>query len=148
LSGAGLAFGTSEYRQQADAYLQQRLQSIYRFALVASALFLGIDLLSSTLTGWADRDWPKYDARIIHVIGLVLLIGHYAALRRRAHTTGALRYFDGFLVVGSIATCLGIYAVAIEYPGALRLIWIASLFVVGRGIAVPSSAWCTFQLSL
>ena len=43
MSGAGLAIGRSEYQREADAYLQQRLRSIYTFVLVTSSLFAVLD---------------------------------------------------------------------------------------------------------
>ncbi|MHC4407566.1 MAG: serine/threonine-protein kinase [Planctomycetota bacterium] len=148
MSGAGVALGSSDYRIEADAYLQRRLVIIYGFVLGASLLFLALDVLSSWLASGDEREYPEYAGRLIHVIGSIALAVHYSFLRRRRYSESALRYFDAFLVLGTIATCLGIYVNAIGHEGAYRLIWIASLLVVGRGITVPSSVRWTFLLSL
>jgi len=147
VSGAGVALDTSDYRIEANAYLQQRLQAIYLFFIGSSVLFLGLDFGSEWLAGERNEQYTKFASRLIHVIGLVALIVHNYLLRRGSHSAAALRYFDAFIVLGTVATCLGIYASVIEYPGAYRLVWILGLFVVGRGVAVPSSVRWTLLLS-
>jgi len=148
MSGAGLAIGRSEYQREADAYLQQRLLSIYTFVLTTSALFAVLDLVSTAIWPSTKGDWPHMVSRAIHYGGIALLAGHFFFLRRLTLAKPALLYFDAFVVLGSIATTMGIYAIAIGQPGSLRMVWIASLLVVGRGIAVPSSVGWTFLLSL
>jgi len=148
VSGAGLAIGKSEYQREANAYLQRRLQIIYGFVLAAAALFLALDLFSLSVAGAPPQDWLGHPSRLVHVAGIVLLCVNFTVLRRRSLLAPALRYFDAFLVGGTIATCLGIYTLTLEFPGSARLIWIASLLVVGRGIAVPSTVRWTFLLSL
>ena len=148
MSGAGLAIGRSEYDREANAYLQQRLRAIYTFALVTSSLFAVLDLVSAGISPSAKDDWPHMLSRGIHYGGLLLLGTHLYLLRRRVLGKSALLYFDAFVVLGTIATTMGIYAIALDHPGSLRMVWIASLMVVGRGIAVPSSVRWTFLLSL
>jgi serine/threonine-protein kinase len=145
VSGAGVALGTSDYRIEANAYLQRRLEIIYAFALVAAIVFLVLDLVSSALS---EKQFPHQWGRVVHLTGIVSLAVHLFFLRRKRYGERALRYFDAFLVLGTLATCLTIYALAVEYDGSHRLVWIASLLVVGRGIAVPSTVRWTFLLSL
>ena len=71
MSGAGLAFGRSEYQREADAYLQQRLKSIYVFAFASTLLFLVLDLGSNYLVGGDKPDWPKNPTRWVHVAGVL-----------------------------------------------------------------------------
>jgi len=148
MSGAGVALGTSGYQVEADAYLQRRLEIVYAFVLGATALFLALDFLTELCTGSPKGTWPYVMGRLVHTGGLVLLGAHLLLLRRRRHTRAALCYFDAFLVLGTVATCLWIYGLAIERPGARRLLWIAGLLVVARGIAVPSTVRRTVLLSL
>jgi serine/threonine-protein kinase len=148
VSGAGVALGTSDYRIEANAYLQGRLRIICAFSFVASAIFLGLDFASEWLVDGSKQTFPKFTGRLIHVAGSLLLLVHYLLLRRRSYSQFALRYFDAFIMLGTMATCLGIYLAAIGYPGAYRLPWIASLLVVARGFAVPSSVRWTLLLSL
>jgi len=148
VSSTGLAIGQARYRREANTYLQNRLQIIYAFVLTAAMLFLALDLISSSVNGWEAARFPNTHARWVQIAGIMLLSGHFVALRRKSHGELALRYFDAFVVLGTIATCMGIYAVAIGYPGAYRLVWITSLLVVARGVAVPSTVRWTFLLSL
>jgi len=148
VSGAGVALDSGGYRVEANAYLQRRLEIIYLFVSGAALAFLALDFLSSLLAPEGRLEYPKWPSRLVHIAGIVLLVIHFALLRARRHDERALRYFDAFLVLSTIATCLGIYWFAIGYVGSYRLIWIASLLVVGRGIAVPSTVWCTFRLSI
>jgi len=148
MSGAGLAIGKSEYEREANAYLQKRLQVIYWFVLGSSLLFLALDFLAALVAGSEADLIQGPSTRGVHSAGIVALVVHVIALRRGTYGAAALRYFDAFLVLGTMTTCMAIYAVGIEVPGAQRLLWIAALLVVGRGIAVPSSVRWTFLLSL
>ena len=47
-----------------------------------------------------------------------------------------------------MATCMAIYVNAAGFPGAYRLVWIASLLLVARGVAVPSTVSWTFWISM
>jgi serine/threonine-protein kinase len=147
VSGAGLAFGQSEYRIEANAYLQSRLQIAYGFVLGAAAFFYLLDYLSGVYTYGSMAASPWMNARWIHLTGMAGLAVAYYRLRKKPHTAERLAFFDAFVVLGTVATCFGIYATMLQHPGAERLPQIAGLLVVARGIAVPSRARRTLLLS-
>ncbi|MEM8885100.1 MAG: serine/threonine-protein kinase [Planctomycetota bacterium] len=146
MSGAGLDLGSGDYQVEANAYLRQRLQLAYVFVSTVAVTFLLMDFV----TGWMApaKHYPHAPARIVHILGVVMLLFNYVLLRKRPYPERTLALFDAALVLGGTFTCLGIYAVAMETPGARRLLWIVSLLVVARGVAVPSTVRRTFLLSM
>lgn len=148
MSGAGLDLGTGEYRVEANAFLESRLRLVYAFVLGAAVFFYLLGYTTTLIEYGTAAANPWRWGRWIHLLGIGGLGSAYWMLRAKGpFGERALNRFDAFLVLGTVATCFGLYAHSLGRNAGAELLTITALLVVARGIAVPSTARRTLLLS-
>ena len=110
MTGAGLDLGTSEYRVEANAFFESRLRLVYAFVLGAAVFFYLLGYTTTLIEYGTAAANPWRWGRWIHLLGIGGLGSAYWMLRTKGpFGERALNRFDAFLVLGTVATCFGLF---------------------------------------
>ena len=136
---AGLSLGTSGHEEESRAYLQRRLHLVVLVSALAISLFFCVSLSFEIFTGNWTPAWLVTPQRIVHIVSLALDWGMFWLIARRRLTLRTLQALDILNLQVAFVTCLSIYALVYEEPGAQGIPGVVNIFIFLRAVIVPST---------
>jgi len=133
---------SSGFEAEAASYLQQRLRLVTGIGGAFAAAFYVLAILA----GDGRENSPLDLHMLIHAAATLSAAGLCLALSRRTFSPGALVAMDGAALAIPMSACVAIYALIYE-EGTELVVPIAGLFLLARGVVVPSTARRTILFS-
>ncbi|MEE8104270.1 MAG: serine/threonine-protein kinase [Planctomycetota bacterium] len=144
---AALSLGTSGHEEESRAYLQRRLHLVVLVSALAISLFFCVRLSFQIITGNWTPAWLVTPQRIVHIVSLALDWGMFWLIVRRRLTLRTLQALDILNLQVAFVTCLSIYALVYQEPGAQGIPGVVNIFIFLRAVIVPSTVRRTLAVS-